>query len=118
MTSRQIAIAMAQAAVEVKAEGLAILDLRKLSFSFDFFVLSNGSSTTQIRSMADRIRERLSLRGREPHHGEGVPEGGWVLLDYGSVVGHLFLPEQRLFYGLDRLWADAPRVRIPKTKSG
>jgi ribosome-associated protein len=102
---------MAQAAVEVKADGLAILDLRKLSFSFDFFVLLNGSSTTQLRAMADRIRERLSLRGKELHHLEGVPEGGWVLLDYGSVIGHLFLPEQRFFYGLDRLWADAPHLK-------
>ncbi len=112
MTPRQIARALVQAAQEVRAEEAAILDLRKLSFSFDFFVILSGSSTARLRTISERIQERLAHRGEEPHHVEGALESGWVLLDYGPVVGHLFLPAQRSFYNLERLWADAPRVRL------
>lgn len=115
-TSRQIAITMAQAALDVKAEELVILDLRKLSFSFDFFVILSAASDRRIQTIADEIREKLSSRGVRPPRREGEAEGGWVLLDDGAVVAHIFAPELREFYGLERLWADAPHVRLPKKR--
>lgn len=105
---------MAVAAADSKADDVVILDLRKLSFSFDFFVLCSSSSDRRIQGIADDIEEELSKNGSSTGHREGSPEGGWVLLDHGPVVGHLFSHELREFYGLERLWADAPRLSIPK----
>lgn len=103
---------MARTALGLKAEDVVVLDLRKLSFSFDFFVLASGSSSRRIGTVVERIEERLSSRGVRPGHAEGQREGNWVLLDYGPVVAHIFAPEIRGFYGLERLWADAPRLSI------
>ena len=105
---------MAQAALDSKAEELVILNLQKLSFSFDFFFLCNASSERRIRAIADAIQEKLSEKKERSLHLEGVPEGGWLLLDYGAVVGHIFSSEARQFYSLERLWADAPRLKIPR----
>lgn len=107
---------MAKTALELKAEDVVILDLRKLSFSFDFFVLCSGSSSRRIGTVAEHIEEQLSFQGVRPGHAEGQREGNWVLLDYGPVVAHIFAPEIRWFYGLERLWADAPRLSIPKKR--
>ena len=104
---------MARTALGAKAEDVVILDLRKLSFSFDFFVLVSASSDRRMGTVAEDIEEQLSSCGVSPGHIEGRREGGWVLLDYGSVVAHIFDPEVRRFYRLERLWADAPHVSIP-----
>ena len=104
---------MAQAALDFKADDVVVLDLRKLSYAFDFFVLCNVSSDRRIHALGDKLQEGFAAQGIRLGHLEGRPEGGWVLLDYGSVVAHLFSPEMREFYNLDRLWADAPRLSIP-----
>ena len=106
---------MAQAALDSKAEELVILDLRKLSFSFDFFLICSAGSDRRIQTVAEEIQERLSEKGMKTLHKEGRPEGGWMLLDFGSVVGHVFAPAARQFYELERLWADAPRLRPSKS---
>ena len=107
---------MAKMALEQKAEDVVILDLRKLSFSFDFFVLASASSSRRTGTVVEQIEERLFSQGVRPGHAEGQREGNWVLLDYGPVVAHIFAPEIRAFYGLERLWAAAPRLSIPKKK--
>lgn len=101
---------MAQAALEAKAEEPAILDLRKLSFSFDFFLLCTAESSRRTQAVADHIEEALWKEALRPRHREGETQGGWFLLDYGSVVVHIFSPEARRFYELERVWADAPRL--------
>ena len=102
---------MAEKALDAKAEDVVILDLRKLSFSFDFFVVCSAASDRRMQTVSDNIRESLNGHGERGGHGEGGKgEGGWVLLDYGSVVCHIFQPEVREFYGIERLWADAPHV--------
>ena len=103
---------MAQAASKAMAEGPIILDLRKLSYSFDFFFLCSAESDRRIQAVADHIEEELQEEGVRPKHREGLPDGGWMLLDYGAVVAHLFSPEARDFYRLERLWSDAPRLRV------
>lgn len=105
---------MARAALHAKAEDMVILDLRKLSFSFDYFLLCSASSDRRIQTVVDHILEALSKAGACPAHLEGRPDGGWLLLDFGPVVGHVFSPEAREFYKLERLWADAPQVRLPR----
>ncbi len=107
---------MAQTALDAKAENPVILDLRKLSFSFDFFVILSAASDRRVQTITDEIREKLSNHGMKPPRREGSPEGGWVLLDDGAVVAHIFTPELREFYGLERLWADAPHVSVPKKR--
>lgn len=106
---------MARSALATKAEEVVVLDLRRLSGSFDFFVLCTGSSDRRIQTIADEVEEVLSAHGVNRRHVEGM-DGSWMLLDYGPVVGHIFSPERRKFYCLERLWADAPRVRLPRIK--
>ena len=103
---------MAQAALDVKAEDLILLDLRKLSYSFEFFLICSAGSDRRILTVMEKIEESLSEKGMKPQHREGRPEGGWMLLDFGFVVAHVFAPEARQFYQLERLWSDAPRLHV------
>lgn len=93
-----------------------VLDLRGLCDFTDYFVICHGSSSRQVAAIADAIEERLATREhRSPKHVEGKRVGDWVLLDFIDVVVHVFLDEKRAFYGLERLWGDAPRVAVPGT---
>jgi ribosome-associated protein len=104
-------------AVREVLEGLAdrkavepvVLDLRGLSGATDYFVIASGTSDAHVRGMADHLM-RLAIDGGRPHHVEGLTQGRWVLLDYVDFVVHLFHPELREFYQLERLWGDAPVV--------
>lgn len=92
------------AASDKKAQDVLLLDVRGVTSFTDYFVICSGSSERQIRAVADGIDEALAERGVEPYKREGTPADGWVLLDYSDVVVHIFAPEQRAFYGLERLW--------------
>lgn len=94
--------------MDKKAEGLVVLDLQGLSTVADFFVVASGRSPTQLQTIADAIALTLKAHGERVLHLEGTPESGWLLLDYGDVVIHIFLDETRTFYALERLWGDAP----------
>ena len=78
----------------------------------DYFVICSGSSNTQVRALAEAVEEALSKAGEEPHHIEGHRGGQWTLMDYSSVVVHIFTDEGREFYGLEHLWSDAAPVDI------
>ena len=78
----------------------------------DYFIICNGTSNTQVRALAEAVEEALSKAGEEPHHIEGHRGGQWTLMDYSSVVVHIFTDEGREFYGLERLWSDADPVDI------
>jgi ribosome-associated protein len=108
----QLSIAAADAAADVKARDVTILDVSELLVIVDLFLLATASSDRQLKAVADRIDERLRDHDRRPLRREGTPEAGWVLLDYGDLVCHLFLEEQRGLYALERLWADVPRRDI------
>ena len=96
---------------EMKAEDPLILDLRKLTSMTDYFVIAHGKNTRQVQAMCRALEEKLALDpGVKPHHVEGFNQGQWVLLDYGWVIAHLFLEDKRTYYGLDRIWMDAPRI--------
>jgi ribosome-associated protein len=102
----------ARAALAKKAESLQVLDLQGISGITDYFVICCGQSTTQLQAIADAIEASLKAEGVRVAHREGRPESGWMLLDYGDVVVHVFLPETREFYALERLWGDAPELSI------
>jgi ribosome-associated protein len=102
----------ARAALEKKAQSLQLLDLAALSGIADYFVLCTGASTPHVETIAEAVEVTLKANGHRVLHREGVAASGWVLLDYGDVVVHVFLPETRAFYALDRLWGDAPELPI------
>lgn len=99
-----------RALVDRKAVDPIVLDVRGLCSATDFFVIASGTSEAHVRGMADRLLEEPTAE--RPHHVEGLPQGRWVLLDYVDVVVHLFHPEQRDFYQLERLWSDARELGL------
>ena len=104
-----LAVAAADAADDVRAADLTILDVADLLAFADVFLLATTTSDRQLKAAAERVEQRLRAHDRRPQQREGTPESGWLLLDYGDLVCHLFSEDQREFYGLDRLWADVPR---------
>ena len=102
----------ARAALDKRATDLVVLDVRRVSSVADYFVLCSGKSTTHVESISEAIREDLKTDGTRPLHAEGVAESGWILLDYGDVLVHVFLEDTRAYYALERLWGDAPAVPL------
>ena len=102
----------ARAALDKKALDVVVLDLQGLSGIADFFLLCSARSTTQAETIADAIRGELRSQGTRPRHSEGSAESGWLLLDYGDVVVHVFLEATRALYALERLWGDAPLLSV------
>ena len=100
----------ARAALDRKAVDLVVLDVQGLSNVTDYFLICSGRSTTHVKSIADAIREELRAADVRVLHGEGAAESGWMLLDYGDVLVHVFLEATRVYYALERLWGDAPSV--------
>lgn len=91
---------------------MVILDVSGLSGVTDYFVIASADNRVQLRAMADETKDRLLKQGIRARHIEGYDETGWVLMDCGDVVIHYFLEERREFYGLERLWGDAPRLEL------
>ena len=107
----QIAAAVA-AAEDKKANELVVLDLRKASGFTDYFVICSGQNARQVRAIADAVTDGLSSQGVDPAHVEGYERSEWVLLDYFDFIVHIFAPETRFFYGLERLWGNAERIEV------
>ena len=113
----ELAEIIANAASDRKAADVAILDLRGISSVTDFFVICTGRSDVHVRAICERIEETLSDLGETTVAREGVAHGRWALLDYGDVVVHVFQPESRAFYDLERLWSHAPRFTSGATSA-
>ena len=95
-----------------KGLDITLLDLRKLTDTSDYFLLSTGTSEQHVRSLASELREKLAEIGEKPWHVEGADSGRWILLDYVHFVVHIFRQEARDFYALERLWGDAERTEF------
>jgi ribosome-associated protein len=108
--SQPTAVTAARAALEKKAEGVVILDLRGVSGYTDFLVIGSGSSDRQLEAIVNGVEKELTAQGHRVIGSEGQRGGRWVLLDFGDVVVHVFHQEERAHYDLEGLWADAPRV--------
>lgn len=102
-----------RAAEDKKADDLMVLDLRKAAGFTDYFLICSGTNPRQIRAIADAIMEALGSDGVKPAHIEGYDRSEWILLDYFDFIVHIFARETRIFYGLERLWGSAERVKIP-----
>ena len=93
-----------------KGKDIKVLHTADQTTLADYFIICNGASNTQVRALAEAVEEALSKAGEEPHHIEGHRGGQWTLMDYSSVVVHVFTEEGREFYGLEHLWSDADPV--------
>ena len=119
MTSQELAVIAAEAASDKKATDIMALNVAELLVVTDFFVIVTGNTNIQVRAIADEVEEQLRVRGGvKPIGREGESEARWVLLDYGDLVVHVFQPDEREFYRLERLWGDAPRLALPATVEG
>ncbi len=102
----------AQAANNLKGDDIVALHVRELTTIADYFLLITAGSTTQVQAIYEAIDEAMSKARREPLQVEGRQEGHWILMDYADVIVHIFLADQREFYGLEKLWGDANRVNL------
>jgi len=94
-----------------------VLDLRPAEGFTDFFLIVTGLNTRQIQAISEAIQEALEERGVKPAHIEGGDRAGWILLDYFDFIVHIFGPEPRAFYALERLWGSAVRIDVPEPKT-
>jgi ribosome-associated protein len=108
--SRRAAVAAARAAASKQARDVVVLDVRDLIVITDYFVIASGTSDRQVRSVAEEIERAVKAHGLRPVRREGEREGRWVLLDFVDFVAHVFQDQDRQYYELERLWADAPPV--------
>lgn len=98
------------AAADRKAHDVKVLRLGDVSSLTDYFLICSGTSERQVQAIADEVLKRSREDHFRPRHVEGYQPGSWILLDYGDFVVHIFSEETRAYYGLERLWADAPDV--------
>ena len=106
MTSYESAILLAKALDGKKGEEIKVLKTEGLTTLADYFVICTATSTTQIKAMSDACEEAMEKQGERVHHIEGHGDGTWLLMDFSSVVVHVFTEEARKFYDLERLWSD------------
>lgn len=112
--SLELALAAAQVAHENRGEDIRVLDLREVTPEFDYFVVASGKSRRQLHAISEEVDHRLEDDlGDERRSIEGYDDSRWILLDYGSVVVHIFDDETREYYAIEDLWNDAAEVELP-----
>ncbi len=112
ITSHDKARRIASLAADKKGESIVLLEIKKLSPMCDWLVIISSASSRRIKGIANSIKEGMSKESVRPLHVEGLDNPYWTLLDYGDVVVHIFFEDIREFYGLERLWSDAPLERF------
>ncbi len=118
LDSREYALLAACAASEKKATDIIVIEVAELLVVTDYFVICTGRNDRQVRTIAEEIEIQLRRAGLPPIGIEGESEAKWILIDFGDLVVHVFQPEERDFYRLERLWSDAPRVPLPSESAG
>ena len=98
--------------LEKKSKDIMVLEVEKITSITDFIIICTSNSSTQTKAIVDHIRSRLKELGSIPLNIEGYSNLSWVLMDYGNIIIHVFLPEFRKFYNLERLWGDAKSHKI------
>ena len=112
MESLQLATAIAKVLDKKKASDVKVLKVRDLTVLADYFVIATGTSSTHVKSLAEEVEFQLGEQEVKPLRTEGYDSKNWILLDYGTVIVHVFYPQARDFYDLEHLWADAEECDI------
>lgn len=109
-----LAIAAAEASSDKLAEDIVAIDVSEKLVITDVFVLCSAANERQVKAVVDAVEERLHGMGAKPLRREGEREGRWVLLDFGDIVVHVQLAEERIHYAIERLWKDCPFIALPE----
>ena len=117
LASKGRAMDIAVAALEKKALDLLVLEMAPLVYYTDYFVICSGTSSKHVLAIADAVEDSLLERKVKPVSIEGKRQAKWVLMDYGDVVVHVFDVSAREYYELEKLWLDAPRVKVHEDKA-
>jgi ribosome-associated protein len=117
VTPEALAELLVEAAEEKKAWDTTIVDLRGKTTVADYFVICDGETDRQLRAIADGMLEAARARGVRPLAVDGYDQGSWILLDFDSVLAHVFLPGERAYYDLESLWDAAAKTRASKSPS-
>ena len=118
-TSKNVALAVCKALADKRGKDIVALYVREKTDICDYFVIASGSNAPQIRAMGERVEELVERElGVVPTRTEGVRDGRWAVVDYGDVIVHIFNDETRLFYHLERLWADGANLQKFNEETG
>ena len=112
VNAKEMALAAAKALDSKKGRDIKVLEIDKITTLADYFVICSGGSNTQINALCDEVEKELDQLGEQPIHREGYRGGGWILLDFGCVIVHIFQEDLREFYNLEHLWGDAQEVPL------
>ncbi len=111
MTSKEKLQVIVRALDSKQGENIEVIEITDLTVLAEYFVICSGTSSTQVKALADEVEYQMSEAGIEPHHIEGKATN-WILLDYEGIVVHVFNQEAREFYSLDRLWSDGNKIDV------
>jgi len=111
MESKEIVKLAVQSLDKHKAEGIKVIGVETLTVIAEYFVIADGNNVTQVKALSDYLEHELAEQGVQPLRVEGYRSTGWIIVDYGVVIVHIFMDESRKFYDLERLWKDG--VQIP-----
>ena len=106
LNSKELALKAAKILDEKGANDIEILEVAHLTYITDYFVIANGRNIQSVRSLAEDLEDKLTEEGIEPRRKEGERESKWIVLDYAHVIVHIFHPEERKYYNIERLWQD------------
>lgn len=112
LDAKKRALLCVNASLEKKANNIVVMNVRELSAFTDYFVICSGASDRQVQAIASAIRENMKKKGLLPLGVEGENHGQWVLMDYEDVVVHIFYEPVREFYEIERLWSEAPTMKV------
>ncbi len=112
MDNREILKAVYDAIADKKGENTRIIDISEVSVIADYFIVTNGNNVNQVQAIADSVEEKMLAEGVRLRQTEGYNTAGWILMDFGSIIVHIFSKEDRFFYDLERIWSDGKAVEI------
>ncbi|MBS7341054.1 MAG: ribosome silencing factor [Suilimivivens sp.] len=115
-TVKRMAGVAIRALEDKKAEDIRVIDISQVSVLADYFIIANGTNTSQIQALADEVEEKLGREGYPLRQMEGYDHANWVLLDFGDIIIHIFDKENRLFYDLERIWRDGKMIEPDSLK--
>ena len=116
MDSKKIIMTAYEAIADKKGENIKIIDISEVSVIADYFIVTNGTSSSQVKAISDNVAEKLHELGVDVIRTEGYSTASWILMDFGSIIVHVFSKDDRLFYDLERIWSDGRQITIEDLK--